>query len=357
MKSGLRFRMTLAGILFVGVAACYEATEKGDDGGQAADKGQVDMAPAKWVSTKALPVPVTTHAVVAYKGYIYVIGGTTKTGSPPAKNGDVYYAKVGASGTITTWGKTTTPGGNWHNLDATVHDGVIYAGGGSNGYGALSKVMYSKIVASDGSLGVWKSATSLTTSRENAALVAHKGYLYVVGGRDGMSKALDLCSYTSIISGGGSLGTTWLSCPKLPQATTGHQHGAVVYGDKIYVFGGKSYGTKDLYWSSIASNGALGSWNIASVSFDTTANVALAAKGSLFAVGGSGPSSSIADVYTSKVTSTGAPGTWSKLLPLPKAKSGHDGAVANGHLIIIGGTEPGMAGYSSTTSVFSFPLL
>ena len=304
-----------------------------------------------WKTTKALPVPVATHAVVSYKDYIYVIGGTTKTGSPPSGNSDVYYAKVSSSGTISSWSKTSSPGGNWHNLDAAVHGNVIFAAGGSNGYGALSKVMYSEINTSTGALGTWKSGQSLPSAQENAALAAYNGYLYAIGGRDASSTKLKKCLYAAIGSGG-ILGS-WKSCTSLPAVTSGHQHGAVTYNGRMYVFGGINLGTKDIYWTDVASSGALGTWKTSQVSFYTLSGVVLQSGGKIFSIGGSGATAPHANVHYTDIASSGSPGAWASFSSLPKAKTSHDGAVVKNHLLIIGGTEPGMAGYSGTTTVYS----
>ena len=183
-------------------------------------------------------------------------------------------------------------------------------------------------------------------------MAAYNGYLYAIGGRDGSSTHLKKCLYADIGSGG-SLGS-WKTCTNLPTVTSSHQHGAVAYKGGMYVFGGN--GGKNLYYSVIASNGSLGSWKTIAVSFNTLAGVALQSGVNMYSIGGSDSKGPIADVYSATIASSGVPGTWTKFNPLPKAKSGHDGAVANGHLLIIGGTEPGMAGYSGTTSVYSVPF-
>ena len=300
-----------------------------------------DVSAGTWKTTTPLPGPVTTHAVVSYGQYIYVIGGTTKTGSPPSANSKVYFAKVATDGSISSWSTTSSPGGNWHNLGAAVNDNVIFAAGGSNGYGALSKLMYAQINKSDGKLSSWKAGQSLPSAQENAALATHGGYLYAIGGRN------TKCYY-ALIGSVGSLGS-WKTCSSLPEKG-GNQNGAVTFNNRIYYIGNGGTNPK-LFWTDIGTGGALGTWK--TVTIPSTSNgLAVQFGGDIFMAGGSTASGVTDAVYSTTIGPTGAPGPWSKFASLPKARSSHSGAVVGGHVVLVGGTESGMSGYSGTTTVY-----
>ena len=296
---------------------------------------------ARWAAVAPLPTPVTTHAVASSGQTVYVIGGTTTPGSPPSPNSSVFHARVSAGGGISTWQRTSSPGGNWHNLDAVAHRGAVYAAGGSNGYGALSRVMVAVINPTDGSLGPWRSARSLPSSQENGALAAHRGHLYLMGGRNAGC-------YQARVQPGHGL-DQWSSCTALP-GTSANQHGAAVAGGRMYYF--RNEGQPALLVASIQQDGSLGAWRSAPSSFSGPVGVAVSLGSRLVVLGRSSSGSPVA-AATCRLGSGGLPDTWRRLPAMPRPRSNHDGVVAGKYLVVVGGTGPGQRGYAGTVQAYS----
>jgi hypothetical protein len=109
---------------------------------------------ASWSAQTALPATNQFHAMAAWNGYVYAIGGDSN---------NVYYAQV-QNGQITSWNATTPiPPGvtaivSRGFMCAAAIDGFLYILGGFNGV-ALSIVNYASINP-DGSLGAWQNGPS-----------------------------------------------------------------------------------------------------------------------------------------------------------------------------------------------------
>ena len=361
--ANVKRNVAITAVLLVALqTGCYQAKDNSDggqsadkatdiynsDGGQSADKAtDISGLNGKWTKTTSFPITITGHAVVSLGTYVYVIGGVVKSGSPPTGNPDVYYTKVDSNGAVTTpWTKTSSPGGNWHNLDAVVVDYWIYAAGGSNGYGALSKVMYSKIDTSTGQLGAWHSTVSLPEGLENTGLVSWMGYVYAVGGRSKSCYQAKWSKYGGLDS--------WKACTNLPNKES-NQNGAVSYKDQIYYYGSEN--NNKLYSTKVNSSGALGTWSTYSVPFSINGPLVFVANDHLFMAGGGKTAGPTADVWFARILSDGKVGKWYSFAPMPDARSSHDGAVTSGGaLVLVGGTAKGMSGYAGDDTVYSLKI-
>ena len=78
----------------------------------------------------------------------------------------------------------------------------------------------------------------------------------------------------------------------------------------------------------------------------------------LYTVGGHSQSLStqVTSTYKSTISTAGVLGVWQKHIPLPLGKSSLDGALVQGHIVVVGGAEAGMSGYAGTNSVYSLKL-
>ena len=302
----------------------------------------VPSLPVRWRSVAPLPVPVTTHAMASSGQMVYVIGGTTESGSPPAPNSAVFYARVSADGGVSAWQRTQSPGGNWHNLDAVAYRGAVYAAGGSNGYGALARVMVSEINAADGSLGQWRSARSLPSSQENGALAAHRGHLYLIGGRNSS------CYHARVQQDHGL--APWRSCTALPGRSS-NQHGAAVSGGRLYYF--RNEGQRALLVADIGQDGSLGAWRSIRLSFSDPVGVAISVGSRLVVSGRMSSGLPSSGTFFSRLGAGGLAGTWHRLPALPRPRSGHDGVAVGRYMVVGGGTGPGQQGYAGTRQVYT----
>ena len=181
-----------------------------------------DGSVGSWNTTTALPQAIVRTKSVVYGGYVYVAGGDNG-GSLDT----VYYAKLNADGSVGSW--TTSP----NSLPQTVegagviaYGGYMYVMGGVNvGTSYLDTVYYAKLNA-DGSVGSWTtSPNSLPQTIEMATSVANDGYVYVMSGYNTLSSIntvyyaqISSVSSTAVSNGAGS-GTVAISTPSSTNIT------------------------------------------------------------------------------------------------------------------------------------------
>jgi hypothetical protein len=177
-----------------------------------------------WCNNAAYNLPEARrgHAVVAYNGYLYVIGGSDGTNLEST----VLIAKLGANGELQKWHPTDTNPTNW-----------VY----------------------------WYQDTGLNggTARAYHAVYAYKNKMYVLGGdtnttaNSGSTTTVELAD----ILPNGRLGS-WSSGQALPASTGRYGHTVHVYNDTMYVIGGNNNGTllSSVYYSKLNSDGTMNAW-------------------------------------------------------------------------------------------------
>ena len=233
-------------------------------------------------ASNSLPVAISNHSVVAYNGFLYVIGG-----NKPAYSAVVYYAPINSNGSIGTWNTTTSVTTARSNAAATAYNGYIYYVGGFAGGSGLATVDYAPINTT-GTLGTWNTTTSIPAGSQNPSVVTCNGYIYDIGGYT--TTISSLVYYAPLNSSNGTVGT-WVATSSLPVGS--YQATAVVYDGYIYQLGG---GTVS-YGAPINTNGTLGSWILtASVSANNYYQAsAVAYNGYLYYLGGAngGPTNGV----------------------------------------------------------------
>jgi len=263
------------------------------------------------------------QSVVAYNGYLYVIGGSgasaTKdcnTGTGPYYCNGVQFAAINADGTIGSWSYThasTNDGTTFvagfitprYYQTAVAYNGYLYViGGVANGAandctaGGIycSGVQYAPI-NSDGTVGAWhythnstddntSFVSGFTKGRYLHSTVVYNGYMYIIGGYSG-NAASDCTTYCkdvqfAPINANGTIGAwhythnntddsgsfvSGIIGVRGAQATT-------VYNGYIYVSGGKTdtsgndctvgsspYYCNGIQFAKINSDGTVGSWH------------------------------------------------------------------------------------------------
>ena len=116
---------------------------------------------------------------VAYNGYVYLFGGRF-AGNPSTT---VYYAPINSNGSLGTWNTTASMGTATEFSTAAVYNGYIYEIGGYDGVGnsSVATVQYTS-VTSTGTLNAWSTTSALQIATQYATTVVYNGYLYVIGG-------------------------------------------------------------------------------------------------------------------------------------------------------------------------------
>ena len=177
---------------------------------------------------KNLSTETQGHATVVYNGYIYVIGGESDSGNESR----IEYA----SKSLDWAGTTGLAGKDGQGMAAVAHDGYLYVFGGGN-----RKTKYIGING-DGTLEpTWHLGPDLLFDRTFAAAVVYNGYVYLVGGLDGIDPKATV--YYAKIKDSGNLGD-WKLTEPLANAVYGHT--AEMVGGRIYVIGGYSGGPLDI---------------------------------------------------------------------------------------------------------------
>jgi Kelch motif len=168
-------------------------------------------------------------SVVAYNGYIYVIGGRNAAGT---RTNTVYISKIGANGEPQLWHPTDTNKANW-----------VY----------------------------WYSDTALSTERAFAGAVAYNNSMYLLGGQTTANpKGVDTVQRADITPTGKLASWSATGMVVLPSAR--HNHTVQVYNDRIYLIGGQNSSDvlqSSVHYIKINSDGSMaGSW-VATTSFTT----------------------------------------------------------------------------------------
>jgi hypothetical protein len=262
--------------------------------------GSNGTACSGWCNNSAYDLPISSPsatngaglvatAMVAYNGYLYVMGGNDGT----YIKSTVYVAKLGANGEPQLWHPTDANQANWvywykdsglsgatakQYLSAYAYNGKMYVLGGdtdasNNTTGATTAVQIADILP-NGTLGSWSSGQALTSARYAATVQVYNGYLYILGGNTG-SATINTVQYSRLNSDGTM--NSWLSAAAdgtgtgftTARASRGGTMSGV-WGGYIYIAGGcavlnaSGYCTStldDVQLASINADGTLDAWN------------------------------------------------------------------------------------------------
>lgn len=170
-----------------------------------------------WCTNSAynLPAAVSAHSMVAYNGFLYVIGGVDSSctvGNGTGTNGTcktVYIAKLGANGEPSLW----------HPTDPDKPDWVYW----------------------------YSSASTLSTERSYTSAVAYNNRLYLAGGKtDATPNGVSTMEYADLKPTGdiGSWSTTGMVTLRDPANNANtlgkYAHNLLIYNDRMYLIGGVS---------------------------------------------------------------------------------------------------------------------
>jgi hypothetical protein len=325
-------------------------------------------------TTTTMP-PRDYFGAVIYNNYIYVMGGISAnntgdcTGTGGYCNG-VFYDSISTSGTLgSSWTNdsaayfpiSTMPARD--GFEVVAYNGYMYVLGGKDGVASTGDcnasdycngVFYDNIT-NTGALGATWTATTVFTAtsmpaRTEFGAVAYNGYLYVMGGI--ASAATGDCTATSDMCNGvfynsflatGAISSTWTATTTF-FATSGmparDQFGVAAYNGYMYVLGGLAsastgdcttgtYQCSGVFYDSISSTGVLGGTWTASTSFPTS-NPTMPARdglgafifdGYLYALGGYGATATgdcasgsnyCSGVFEAPVNANGTIGNWAQ---------------------------------------------
>ena len=257
-----------------------------------------------WCADSAynLPSALRDHSMIAYNGFVYVLGGLDSSDS---RVSTVYIAKLGANGEPQLWHPTDPDKNNW-----------VY----------------------------WYSDTGLngSTPKSNMSVVAYNNRMYVLGGETNSSPGGITTVEMADILPNGILGTwTTTGMQALPSGAGNHMQGVQVYNDTMYSIGGfegastSSANLRDtVYYSKLNSDGTMNAWQ-QTTSFTTARSdfggsfsyiwgAYIYMGGGCTAVNASGYCTTIAsDMQLASINADGSLDNWSSLGSLDNTRIGY----------------------------------
>lgn len=273
-------------------------------------------------------------------------------------------------------------------------DGFIYTVGGTNGSTVLSKTKWAAIDQSTSAVvtplfdtpastnscyysnskanSSWCSDSSynLPFALSNLSAVVYNGYLYAIGGTDGLgtntgcTSGNKVCSnvYVAKLSANGEP-ISWSSTSSLIKGRM--FAGAVAYNNKIYVVGGQTSsslnGEATTEYASVKPDGTLSSWTASAGTSTGSLTTGLWGEtlqqynGYLYAVGGAQTTTAQTSVQYTKINSDGTLPAWNTTSTFTNARMAFGGQFAtiyNGYMYITSGcTTLSTTACSSLTAI------
>ncbi len=264
-----------------------------------------------WCTNSAYNLPAALHSfsMLAYNGYLYVIGGSNSGNTPQST---VYIAKLGANGEPQKW----------------------HPSGGTPDY--------------------WYTDTALPAARSQFAAVAYNNRMYILGGLTGTAPGTVISSNTVIFANINPMGTftSWTATGMTAMTSNRYGLSAQVYNDTLYVMGGStSFGGSTLStvdYVKLNSDGTMNSWvNTSSLtggrttiggSFSTIWGAYIYVSGGCATMNASGYCTAGAtDVQLASINADGSLGPWNAILGLNNKRVGFSLISWQGSLYRFGG--------------------
>ncbi|HEV2339954.1 MAG TPA: hypothetical protein VGT05_04330 [Patescibacteria group bacterium] len=299
-------------------------------------------------STNSLPTAAAAGSTVEANGYVYYIGGNTAGGVVATVN----YAKLNADGSTGNWIPTTALPQTLRFNSSVVNNGYVYVFGGRNNAGSSQSTVYYAKLNANGTIGTWiTNSNALPFTREMSAAVAANGYAYVIAGSLSAGNQRNTVYYAKF-NPDGSLGA-WNSANNLAQNL--QEPMAVVANGFLYVLGGFNgvSASSSVYYAKLNSDGSTGAWlNANSMPTARSAGASLVADGYIYWLTGDDGTNDQTTIYYAKLNSDGSVGTWNtNATPVLAARDFTSAVTANGYFYVIGGGPQG--GNFSTTVYYA----
>lgn len=289
-----------------------------------------DGACSTWCTNAAYSLPDGRYnfALVAYNGYLYVIGGFgvgCTVGNGTGTSGyckTVYVAKLGANGEPKKWHPTSTDTNNWD---------------------------------------YWYRDTDLPSERSYTAAAAYNNRIYLTGGltSSGIADTVHIAG----VNPNGTL-DTWTASPHTLPTANRAALVTVAYNDRLYIIGGisSSYGiVNSVYYTKINSDGSINDWvqtsSFTNARINYGGNFSVVWGGYLYISGGCAAingnaycTSVLSDTQVASINADGSLGLWSTLPGVSDTRFGHSLVAWRDYLYISGGciSQNPTTGYCST---------
>lgn len=301
-----------------------------------------------------LPSARHNATVVAYGGYLYVIGGRG-----PQVMSTVFYAPIHADGTVGAWKETASlPAPRFYaGHGGFGYNGYVYIVGGAEQPSSINIYSGATLMARqnpvDGTLGPWVVAGVFPgdprPTRARGTLGVYNGKAYYVGGQNSDVTAVHADTFVGDIHPDGTV--EWTTDPNTALPLGLFQPGFAAHNGRLYLWGG-SEGTRPqaaAYTNTLQPDGNPGMWDFSFYTLPTGASgldglAGMASgelHGQLLSVGGS-PDALVnsSAIITAEVLADGTMGEFQVATPVYAADNplrDLDGAPWQGRFYVAGG--------------------
>jgi hypothetical protein len=291
-----------------------------------------------WRKTSSLQGPRAGTAVVAHKGFIYVIGGVDGRNFVDT----VEFARINADGRVGAWKSGPALNVERGFIDAVVHNDSIYVVGGGNGPNGKHLLQSAERahINSDGSLSAWVvEENQMKIPRRCSKIIVSGDHLYSLGGFGGT--LLDSVERAPIAKDG-SLGE-WvvedetMTLPRYVNTVKKAQNNAYVIGGHDQM---KGVGITDVEWAIPQPQGGIGDWQKTASLQVGRYGLSSAGYGKyVYALGGLTGLEYLSSVEFSQVKDNGELSPWQYTTELSEPRAMFSTVVYKDWVYVIGGTN------------------
>jgi len=255
----------------------------------------------------------------------------------------IIIAGLPVSASLNSWSPTTNYPTSTYAESCVVDSGFVYCIGGVSGpdqiNAAYTNAVYFAPLKSNGGVGSWSSTTNYPTSSEESC-VASSGFVYCIGGYNGVGFDSSNAVYFAALSSAGV--GSWSSTTNYPIGISGQS--CVVDSGFAYCIAGNVNGstaTDAVYFAQLSSAG-VGSWSPATnYPASIYGESCVASSGFVYCIGGYNGSTSTSTVYFASLNSNGGVRLWSPATSYPTSAFVQSCAVTAGFVYCIGGRTSG----------------
>ena len=297
-----------------------------------------------WQTGPSLTLARSSACAVTVDNHLYAIGGGWSDAATALTT--VEYAVAQPDGQLSAWTLTarmTTPR---VFLACAVLHGYLYAIGGEqfiDRHPVLLRTVERAPILPDGHLGLWETASPLTTPRRAAVALALNDHLYVIGGYNGTF--LRTIEYASLRPNG-TLGPWQLLTGRtiLPR----YVHAGIHRDSAVYLIGGhdetSGAATNRTEWTRLLATGQFASWQEGPLLvLPRFLSAAVIVENRLYLFGGSTGREPLASIERAVIHHNGALDSFTVDGALSSARSGMAVATYGRTVYLIGGLVEGQA--------------
>jgi hypothetical protein len=360
---------TLYATVPVGVTAgqAYSVTVRNSDGGSTQHVGAfTPVAPTLLYVNGATRPSGNSGSTVILEGTAFGdIQGTGQVLFSDGAGGTIAAAIASADDWTDTFILTTVPAGAVTGgvmvRTATGTSAALAFALTTNAQFSPSTIMWTATTALPVGLSGHDAAVATTQTSGPTGPTATSNMVYVTGGADS-AYAPGTGVYFSTVQSNGQLGT-WTTTAPLPAARAFHASAiATPFNSRvrgagfIYVLGGATTAagapSSTIYRAALDPSGLVGTWQaVAELPLALHSMGAVLFRGDLYVAGGSTTGNApVSGVYRARIDSLGTLGAWQTLPALPSARTYHGLAQFGGSLYVLGGEDGTVSPNDSSTA-------